>query len=555
MLSTGDICCGRTITRSLRKCNIGSHLSGAFAPADGRNKRPGRFIGIVTMIDIRIVTIAAGIALVAITATAQEHGGRTPGERQAHGEQSQQGGGGPGVLSLLPADSVTEHTVDTPAGKLAYTATAGTFTLFDQSGERSAAVFYTAFVAKSNNPARPVTFVFNGGPGAGSAFLDLGLVGPRIATFGNGFDGANVRLIDNPDTWLAFTDLVMIDPVGTGWSRAAKPDGGSAFWSVHRDAESLAKVIALYVAKNSRVSSPKYILGESYGGFRAAKVARALQNNQGIVISGITMVSPMIEGQFQFSGEHFALGAALELPSLAAAELERKGTFSPAALAQAEHFALTDYLTALAGPPLRGDAAHAFYARVAQMTGLPEDVVARERGFIRDAYVKNLRAGDHKIVSHYDATFAVDDPNPESASARGPDPFLDGFIRAYGSAFVAYARDELGFKTEMTYNLLAPEISGKWDWEDGGGHSPPGAAEDLRQLLALTPSFRLMIAHGYSDMVTPYSVSRYVLNHMPPNVEGERTELKLYRGGHMFYTDPQSRKAFTTDARTMYASP
>ena len=397
--------------------------------------------------------------------------------------------------------------------------------------------------------------MFNGGPGAGSAFLNLGLVGPRIATFGNGYDGANVRLVDNPDTWLAFTDLVMIDPVGTGWSRAAKSDAGSAFWSVHRDAESLAKVIALYVAKNSRVSSPKYILGESYGGFRAAKVARALQNNQGIVASGIVMVSPMIEGQFQFSGENFALGAALELPSLAAAELERKGTFSTAALAQAERFALTDYLTTLAGPPLRGDAAHAFYARVAQITGLPEDVVARERGFIRDAYVKNLRAGDHKIVSHYDATFAVDDPNPKSAAARGPDPILDGFVRAYGSAFVAYARDELGFKTEMTYNLLASEISGKWDWDDGGGHAPPSAAEDLRQLLALTPSFRLMIAHGYSDLVTPYSNSRYVLNHIPANVEGERAELKLYRGGHMFYIDPQSRKAFTTDARTMYASP
>ena len=189
------------------------------------------------------------------------------------------------------------------------------------------------------------------------------------------------------------------------------------------------------------------------------------------------------------------------------------------------------------------------------MTGLPEDVVARERGFIRDAYVKNLRSGDHKIVSQYDATFAVDDPNPESASARGPDPFLDGFIRAYGSAFVAYARDELGFKTEMTYNLLASEISGKWDWEDGGGHAPPSVAEDLRQLLALTPSFRLMIAHGYSDMVTPYSDSRYVLNHIPASVDGERAELRLYRGGHMFYTDPQSRKAFTADARTMYASP
>jgi carboxypeptidase C (cathepsin A) len=507
------------------------------------------------MINFRAFTIAVGIALIAGTAAAQEHGNRPGGERPGHSEQGQQGAGGPGVLSLLPGDSVTEHSIDTPSGKLAYTATAGTFSLFDQSGERSAAVFYTAFVAKSNDPARPVTFVFNGGPGAGSAFLNLGLVGPRIAAFGNGYDGANVRLVDNPDSWLAFTDLVMIDPVGTGWSRPAKSDAGSGFWSVHRDAESLAKVIALYVAKNSRVSSPKYILGESYGGFRAAKVARVLQDNQGIVIRGIVMVSPMIEGQFQFGGGHFALGAALELPSLAAAELERKGTFSAAALAQAERFALTDYLTTLAGPPLHGDAAHAFYARVAQITGLPEDVVARERGFIRDAYVKNLRAGDHKIVSHYDATFAVDDPNPESATARGPDPFLDGFIRAYGGAFVAYARDELGFKTEMTYNLLASEISGKWDWDDGGGHAPPSAADDLRQLLALTPSFRLMIAHGYSDLVTPYSDSRYVLNHIPANVEGERAELKLYRGGHMFYTDPQSRKAFTTDARTMYASP
>jgi carboxypeptidase C (cathepsin A) len=499
------------------------------------------------MIDFRRAAIAIGIAVVATAAAAQERPAR-PG----HSEQGRQEQGGPGVLSLLPGDSVTEHSVDTPSGKLAYTATAGTFSLFDQSGERSAAVFYTAFVAKSNDPGRPVTFVFNGGPGAGSAFLNLGLVGPRIASFGNSYDGANVRLVDNPETWLAFTDLVLIDPVGTGWSRPAKPDGDSAFLGVHRDAESLAKVIALYVAKNGRVSSSKFILGESYGGFRAVKVARALQSNQGIVASGILMVSPMLEGEFHFGGDRFALGAALRLPSLAAAELERKGTFSTAALAQAEHFALTDYLSALAGPPLRGDAAHAFYARVAQMTGLPEDVIARERGFIRDTYVKNLRGNDHKIVSHYDATFAVDDPNPESETARGPDPFLDGFIRAYGSAFVAYARDELGFKTDMTYNLLASDISGKWDWQEGGGRSPPSAAEDLRELLALTPSFRLMIAHGYSDMVTPYSDSRYLLNHIPASVDGERAELRLYRGGHMFYVDPQSRKAFTADARTMY---
>jgi carboxypeptidase C (cathepsin A) len=521
------------------------------------------------MFDLRRPLLAF-VFVVAAAAMAQaqdhpDHGGGP--DRHAEGQGQQQGQpsapahqeqNGGGVLALLPGDSVTEHSIDTPSGKLAYTATAGTFSLFNQSGERSAAIFYTAFVAKTANPAaaaaRPVTFVFNGGPGAASAFLNLGLVGPRIAEFGmDGRDGSAVHLVDNPDTWLALTDLVLIDPVGTGWSRAAKADNASAFWDVHADAEAMAKVIALYVAKNSRASSPKYILGESYGGFRAAKVARVLQSDQGIVISAILMLSPMLEGAFQFGGDRFALGAALQLPSLAAAELERKGAFSKDALAQAEHFAMTDYLTTLAGPPPQGDAAKNFYARVAQITGLPADTVAESRGFIRDDYVKNFDSDDHKIVSHYDATFASDDPYPETPAPRGPDPILDGVIRGYGGAFVGYARDELGFKTEMSYDLLDASISAKWDWDES--HGQPSAVDDLRVLLAFTPSFRLMIAHGYSDMVTPYAVTRYLLEHLPPVAGSGRAELKLYRGGHMFYLDPDSRKAFTADARTMYAAP
>jgi carboxypeptidase C (cathepsin A) len=473
-----------------------------------------------------------------------EHGPRRP-------EQS-----GPGVLALLPGDSVTEHSLALPGGTLSYTATAGTFSLFDQSGARSGAVFYTAYVAKAADPAtRPITFVFNGGPGAASAFLNLGAVGPRLAVFGaDGRDASKVSLVDNPDTWLRFTDLVLIDPIGTGWSRTAKPDDAGAFWGVRADAESMAKVIALYVAKNNRVSSPKFIVGESYGGFRAAKVARALPEQQGMSVNGIIMLSPVLEGAFQFGGERFALGAALQLPSLAAAELERKGAFSKQVLADAEHFAMTDYLTTLAGPPLQGEAAKNFYARVAELTGLPEDVVARQRGFIDGAYVKNLHLSDKKIVSSYDATFAVDDPNPESAAAHGPDPILDGLVRSYGSAFVSYAREELGFKTDMTYELLNPEISDRWKW-NSGGRSQPSVNSDLRELFALTPSFHLMIAHGYSDMVTPFSVTRYVLNHLPPGATAGRAQLRLYRGGHMFYLDPDSRKAFAADARTMYPSP
>ncbi len=461
------------------------------------------------------------------------------------------------VLRLLPADAVTQHSVDIAGSKLAYTATAGTLSLFDQSGERSAAIFYTAYVAKGADTAsRPITFVFNGGPGAASAFLNLGAVGPRIVEFGaSGRDGAAARLTDNPDTWLAFTDLVMIDPVGSGWSRAAKPDGGSAFWGVQRDAEAMAKTIALYISRNGRSGSPKYILGESYGGFRAAKVARALQREQGIVVSGIVMVSPLIEGSFLFGGTRFPLGAALHLPSLAASELERKGTFTTEALAQAERFALTEYLTTLAGPTPRGEAARSFYRRVAEISGLPEEVVAKSRGFIRDAYIKHLRAAEGKIVSRYDATFAVTDPYPDQESARGPDPLLDGLVRAYGGAFAAYARDELGFSTEMTYVLLSSEVSGKWDWGEHSGRASASISDDLQALLALSPSFRMLITHGYSDMVTPYAASRYVLDHLPNIGDPARAQLRLYRGGHMYYIDAQSRKAFSNDARAFYQEP
>src|SRR5262249_39688050 len=161
------------------------------------------------------------------------------------------------------------------------------------------------------------------------------------------------------------------------------------------------KTIALYVSKNSRGASPKYLLGESYGGFRAAKVARALQHDQGIAVAGVVMVSPFLEGAFQFGGTRFALGAALQLPSLAAAELDRKGEFTPEKLAEAERFAINEYLPKLAGPELKGEEAKAFYAKVAHMTGLPEQVIARSRGFVRDAYVKNLRGAQGQIVSRY----------------------------------------------------------------------------------------------------------------------------------------------------------
>jgi carboxypeptidase C (cathepsin A) len=312
----------------------------------------------------------------------------------------------------------------------------------------------------------------------------------------------------------------------------------------------LAKVIALYTAKNGRSASPKYLLGESYGGFRAVKVARALQNDQGIVPAGIIALSPLLEGSLQFGATRFALGAALQLPSLAAAELERRNQFTPEALANAEHFAMTDYLTTLAGTPPVGQVADAFYRRIADLTGLPLDVVVRTRGFVRDAYIKHLT--DKGVVSPYDLGFSVPDPFPESASAHNDDPVLDGFTRALGGLTAGYIRNELGFKTEMTYELLASDISRKWDWQ-GESMGRASATSDIRELVALNSSFRMMIAHGTSDLVTPYAVSRYVVNHLPPLGGVDRVQLKLYRGGHMFYFTPTSRLAFTNDAKAFYS--
>jgi carboxypeptidase C (cathepsin A) len=453
---------------------------------------------------------------------------------------------------LLPPDSTTDRTLRLPDGKnLSYKATAGTLNLFGQDGERSAAIFYTGYIADPQTADRPLTFVFNGGPGAASAFLHFGLVGPKILDFGpTERDGAQSRLVDNPQSWLGFTDLVMIDPVGTGWSRAAKPDGAQNFYGVKQDAQAMAKAIALYVAHAGRVSSPIYLFGESYGGLRAVKVAEMLQQDQGLVTSGIVMLSPLLDGPLLFAASRSPLGAAFRLPSLAAAEMETRNAFSKDTLLAAEQFALGDYLTGLAGTPPRGPAADAFYDKIAKLSGLPVETVRKSRGLLHDEFIKHLHEGDHAVVSHYDAALAAPDPFPESDSEKGADPVLDGFVRAYGGAFASYARNELGFKTDMTYALLGEDINGKWDW--GRSRAQVSATDDLRQLLSVNPSFRVLIAQGVSDLVTPYGVTRYVVDHLPDALKN-RVALKLYRGGHMLYTKRVSRLEFSADAKTFYA--
>jgi carboxypeptidase C (cathepsin A) len=460
------------------------------------------------------------------------------------------------VLSLLPADSVTEHRLESDGPPLAYIARAGTLALRDTTGKRIAAIYYTAYTLKGR-PAgvRPVTFAFNGGPGAASAYLHLGLVGPQVVTFGTPPDGARAQLRPNPGSWLRFTDLVLIDPVGTGWSRAAVAKDADQFWNVRADAQALAKVIALYIARNRRGPSPKYILGESYGGFRAVKVARALRREQGIVVAGIVMVSPFLMGESHRYGDSSPLAAALQLPTIAAAELDRRGRFSAEALAAVERFAMTDYLLTLYGKPLEGEAAKGFYERLAAITGLPVPLVARRRGFVTAAYLQYPRDGGRWRVSAWDAAANLLGAVP-AAPSRGMDPILAGYSRRLAGLFVGYAREQLAYKTDLTYRLLNDRIAGRWRWKGGRGYVgliDASARGDLRELLALNPSLRLLIGHGRSDLITPYLASRYIIDHMPKGLaSASRVHLETYRGGHMFYFHADARRAFTARARAFY---
>ncbi len=460
---------------------------------------------------------------------------------------------------LLPADSVTQHTITLPGGALAYTATAGTLPLTDAKGETTAEIFYVAFTLSGSDDARrPITYLFNGGPGAASAYLDIGAVGPRALDFGA--DGAlpprSGHVADNPDTWLPFTDLVFIDPVGTGFSRATggEDEAAKEFWGVGKDLDALADIIREHLARTGRIRSPIYIVGESYGGFRAARLAHDLAARRGIMLTGVIMVSPVIDFGLMNSGPLNPLPSALLIPSYAAARLGSK-SLEPGALAEAENFALHDYLVTLAAGPREGPAAQPFYAKLAALTGLDEASIARWQGRIPvDNYLHDVERRDGRVVSRYDATVSGIDPNPWDPGDTD-DPVLDRSIAPFTSAFLAYAHDELGFKTDQPYELLNRAVGRRWDWRSGQrGFRALGASDSLRRALALDPRLRVMIAHGVTDLQTPYMMSRYIRDHMPAALS-DRIALKLYLGGHMLYLRGDSRRRLHDDAQAFFAAP
>lgn len=468
-----------------------------------------------------------------------------------------------GNAAFAAERSETKHRLERPDGALAYTAVAEFLPLRAGEGNEIAARIFTVTytldpdgAAGAGRRTRPVSFVFNGGPGASSAYLHVGALGPRTVAFNP--DGSLPRppavLADNPDSWLAFTDLVFIDPVGTGFSRMLKADeeAEKKYWNIDGDTRSMAETVRLWMTRNGRWSSPSFLVGESYGGFRAAKLAKELLDATGIAVNGVIMVSPVVDFATIRDADAALLPWAFKLPAFAAAAAAHgKAPGTPAdAAAAAERFALGDYVGGLARLDLADlGAARGMFEQLARLTGLPVELVERHRGRIGGGlYAREALRAEGRILSLYDATFTAPDPDP-GASRIESDPMLDGTRPAFAGAYVSLVHDELKVATEVPFRLLSSRVNRNWSWPR---MQLPSALDSLQSVLALSPGLRVLIAHGRTDLVTPYMASRWVAANLElPAGERDRVRVTVYDGGHMMYTRASERARLAADARAL----
>ncbi len=468
----------------------------------------------------------------------------------------------PASANALPARVETRHTITLAGRPLDYRAVAETIGLTNQKGEPVASVYTVSYLADTPEEARrPVAFVFNGGPGAASVFLHLGALGPRILdTPPNGaVPPPPVHLADNPSTWLAFTDLVFIDPVGTGFSRGEgkeeNPD--KPFWNVESDLNSLGAVVRRWLTRHERWSAPVFLVGESYGGLRAAAMARSLARDVGVAVSGLVLVSPALDPELLHPDISNTLAPAFELPSYAAAAAALAGKPPAAAGEAAAGFALSDYLVGLAALTDIPPAGDPFIARIARLIGLPEEVVRRRRGRVPgEVFARELRRAEGEIVSVYDATVTrPTEANPRADEAG--DPVLDVAVSAYTAAFDSYAPAALGYHTEQPYRVLSHAVSHQWNWDRAqGGRGGLGIAlAALRDTLLARPETKVLIVNGRYDLVTPYLASRWLVGQLGlPAALRARIRLRVYEGGHMMYMRASSRAALAADAAALFTA-
>src|SRR5215471_6256189 len=375
----------------------------------------------------------------------------------------------------LPPDSTTKQTVDLPGRSLSFTATAGSIRLFDDKGEPQADIAYTSYqLDGADRSTRPVTFLFNGGPGAASAYLQLGNNGPwRLSINADSVTpSTSPDLQPNAETWLDFTDLVYIDPVGTGYSRfvATGEDVRKRFFSVDGDVAAIAVTVRRWLEKYDRLLSPKFIAGESYGGIRGPKVVRNLQTQQGVGIKGLILVSPAMD--FREFWNSTILQYVGSLPSYAAVARQMKGPVTRADLADVESYARSEFLVDLVKGQADAQATNRIADKVAALTGIDQAISRRLAGrFDAGEFRREFDRKNGRITGRYDASVLGLDPYPDSNSSRFADPTGEGIAAPLSSAAVDLTTRKLAWRPDGSYQLLNPGVERGWDY--GRGINPP----------------------------------------------------------------------------------
>jgi carboxypeptidase C (cathepsin A) len=455
-------------------------------------------------------------------------------------------------LPPLPADAHVEQSMQLNGKTLHYTVTVGTLPVFDKEGKESGRVVYTSYTVDGSN--RPVTFAFNGGPGASSVFLNFGAIGPKHLETGNQGDSPSdpPTLTDNQGTWLDFTDLVFIDPIGTGFSRSLVPEDQTKklFYSTVPDIEYLSRVVYDWLIKNGRIDSKKYLVGESYGGFRGPRITHYLQSRLGVAMNGVVLVSPYLNPTIEDNGDVSPVPWLMTLPSITAAHLERENKLTPEAMSGVISYTLSDYVTDILKGRSDAEATDRIVKHVTELTGLDPEFVKRLGGRLdTGAYLREVFREQGKIGSVYDSNVTAFDPFPFSPDQRSNDPLLETLIAPTTTAMVHFVTQTVGWKVNARYNALSYDVNRLWDRDD---ELRKGSVEELRLAVAADPKMRVIVAHGWNDLSCPFMGSILTVNQMPlMGTDTTRVSVREFPGGHMFYTRESSRLALRKDVMDM----
>ncbi|MBN1565466.1 MAG: peptidase S10 [Anaerolineae bacterium] len=457
----------------------------------------------------------------------------------------------------IPEPVKTDHQIRVNGRTLDYTALAGMLPIRDQEkGDITARVFFTAYMLDDigDTSLRPLVFVFNGGPGSSSVWLHMGALGPkRVKMHDEGWmPKPPFTLEDNAHTWLDLADLVFIDPVGTGFSRAADPEKKKEFWTLENDLKSVGEFIRLFLTRYQRWHSPLFLAGESYGTTRAAGLAGALYD-QGIAFNGIVLLSTVLNFQTILFEEGNDLPYMLFLPTYAATAwyhdklppgLQEKPLED--VLAEVEAWAETDYMVALAkGDRLTEQERAIVIAQLARYTGLdPHFIGLANLRIYAWHFFKELLRDEGYTVGRIDSRFKGLDKRGVS-EYPDYDPSMVAIGPPYTATFNQYVREKLGYETDDKYEILSHDVNRGWEWDRG---KFPDTSEALRSATAKNPYMHVLAAMGYYDLATPHFGTEYTLSHMnlAPSVRAN-FRVTTYPAGHMFYLDINALAQFKED--------